>query len=33
MVVLLDTNEVYWSGMKLEYTPSKMMLDPSIKIK
>lgn len=33
MVILLDNNEVYWSGMKLEYAPCRLNLDPSIKVK
>jgi len=27
MTVLLDNNEVLWSGMKLEYTPTLLNLD------
>ncbi len=30
MVVLLANNEVYWSGMKLEYAPTRFNIDPSI---
>lgn len=33
MVLLLDNNEVYWSGMKLEYQPTLLKLDPSLKVK
>lgn len=32
MVILTDKNEVYWSGMKLEYQPSLLKLDPSVKV-
>jgi hypothetical protein len=29
----LDNNEVYWSGMRLEYQPTLLKLDPSVKVK
>ena len=27
MIVLLENNEVYWSGMKLEYQPTLLKLN------
>ena len=29
LVILLENNDVYWSGMKLEYQPTKLKLDPN----